>query len=111
MNDFIVVDPDTGKQPRYETLVKMFYTERGLYIAFEMEQPPNSLVQRFSGRDEGRLNRDNVGVTLDTSGEGRYGYWVNLALGGNQIDGTVLPERQFSGDWDGAWYGGHSGHR
>ena len=106
VNAFRVVDPDTGAQPRYETLVKMFYTDRGLYVAFELEQPPDTLVKRFSGRDDGGLNRDNVGVTLDTSGEGRYGYWVNLALGGNQTDGTVLPERQFSGDWDGAWYGG-----
>ena len=103
---FRVVDPDTGEVPRHHTLVKMFYTERGLYASFEMEQPPETLVRVYSGRDEGRLNRDNVGVTIDTSGEGRYGYWVNLALGGNQVDGTVLPERQFSGDWDGAWYGG-----
>ncbi|XOV81473.1 MAG: DUF5916 domain-containing protein [bacterium] len=105
VDTFRVVDPDTGDVPRHATLVKMFYTERGLYAAFEMEQPPETLVRVFSGRDDGRLNRDNVGVTLDTSGEGRYGYWVNLALGGNQVDGTVLPERQFSRDWDGAWYG------
>jgi hypothetical protein len=106
VDSFRVVDPDTGDVPRHATLVKMFYTERGLYASFQMEQPPETLVRVFSGRDEGRLNRDNVGVTIDTSGEGRYGYWVNLALGGNQVDGTVLPERQFSRDWDGAWYGG-----
>lgn len=106
VNSFRVVDPDTDETPRYETVVKMFYTERGIYASFEMEQPLESLVQWYSARDAGRLNRDNVGVTLDTSGEGRYGYWVNLALGGNQVDGTVLAERQFSGDWDGAWYGG-----
>lgn len=106
VDTFRVVDPDTGEQPRHATMVKMFYTERGLYASFKMEQPPETLVRVFSGRDDGRLNRDNVGVTIDTSGEGRYGYWVNLALGGNQVDGTVLPERQFSRDWDGAWYGG-----
>lgn len=105
VDNFKVVDPDTGEAPRYRTIVKMFYTEAGLYASFENEQPADTLVQWFSGRDEGRLNRDNVGVTLDTSGEGRYGYWINLALGGNQVDGTVLPERQFSGDWDGAWRG------
>ena len=105
VSSFKVVDPDTLETPRYKTVVKMFYTEVGLYASFEMEQPRDTLVQRYSGRDEGRLNRDNVGVTLDTSGEGRYGYWLNLALGGNQVDGTVLAERQFSRDWDGAWYG------
>ena len=108
VDSFQVIDPDTLADPRYRTLVRMFYTDRGLYASFEMEQPPDTLVTWFSGRDNGRLNRDNVGVTLDTSGEGRYGYWVNLALGGNQVDGTVLPERQFSRDWDGAWYGATS---
>ncbi len=106
VDNFRVVDPDTLETPRHATMVKMFYTEAGLYASFEMQQPPETLVRRYSGRDQGRVNRDNVGITLDTSGEGRYGYWVNLALGGNQIDGTVLPERQFSSDWDGAWYGG-----
>ncbi len=106
VDSFTVVDPDTGVTPEFQTIVKMFYTEKGLYASFEMEQPPATLVTWYSGRDQGRLNRDNVGITLDTSGEGRYGYWVNLALGGNQTDGTVLPERQFSGDWDGAWLGG-----
>ena len=105
VDSFLVVDPDTETTPVYETVVKMFYTDRGLYAAFEMEQPPDTLVRRYSGRDQRWVNRDNVSVTLDTSGQGRYGYWFNLALGGNQSDGTVLPERQFSGDWDGAWSG------
>jgi hypothetical protein len=105
VDSFLVSDPDTLVKPRYQTVVKIFYTERGMYIGFDLEQPLDSLVQRFSGRDEGMLNRDAVSITLDTSGQGRYGYWMNLALGGNQTDGTVLPERQFSSDWDGAWEG------
>jgi len=105
VDQFLVVDPDTGDKPTHSTLVKMFYTERGLYVSFTLEQPSDTLVQVYSGRDARRINRDTVGITLDTSGDGRYGYWVNLALGGNQIDGTVLPERRFSSDWDGAWQG------
>ena len=105
-NRFLVSDPETLAKPAYETMVKAFYTDRGLYVAVDMEQPPATLVRRLSGRDGRRVNRDAVGVTVDTSGEGRYGYWMNVALGGSQSDGTVLPERQFSSDWDGAWYSG-----
>jgi len=105
VDGFRVVDPDTLADPAYRTVVKMFFTERGLYAGFQLDQPPETLVRWLSGRDARRLNRDTVGLTLDTSGEGRYGYWINLALGGNQVDGTVLPEKQFSQDWDGAWYG------
>ena len=71
-----------------------------------MEQPKETLIRRLSSRDSRGINRDNVGITLDTSGAGRYGYWMNVALGGSQTDGTLLPERQFSSDWDGAWYSG-----
>ena len=71
-----------------------------------MEQPNDTLVRRLSSRDALYIRRDRVGVSLDTSGEGRYGYWINVALGGSQSDGTLLPERQFSRDWDGAWYSG-----
>ncbi len=105
VEQFIVSDPDTLETPRYRTVVKAFYTDKGLYVSFDMEQPPETLVKRYSGRDNGWINRDAVSITLDTSGEGRYGYWMNLALGGNQTDGTVLAEREFSEDWDGAWLG------
>ncbi|MEZ5558410.1 MAG: DUF5916 domain-containing protein [Pseudomonadales bacterium] len=100
-----VVEPDLLTEPPYRTIVRLFYTERGLYVAFENEQPAETIVRRLSQRDDGRLTRDSVSFTLDTSGEGRYGYWMNLALGDNQVDGTILPERQYSRDWDGAWYG------
>ena len=103
-NEFLVSDPETLTKPVYETIVKAFYTDRGLYVAVDMEQPRATLVRRLSSRDGRRVNRDAVGITLDTSGQGRYGYWMNVALGGSQSDGTVLPERQFSSDWDGAWY-------
>ena len=97
--------PDSLVRPRYRTLFKAFYTERGLYLGWDMEQPADTLVRRYSSRDMGWLRRDTVSFTLDTSGEGEYGYWGELALGGTVTDGTVLRERQFNDDWDGAWLG------
>ena len=104
-NELRVLRPDTLKSTPYRTDVRFFYTEDGLYISFDMEQPSETLVSRFTARDVLGVNRDYVSITLDTSGQGRYGYWMNLALGGNQVDGTILPERQYSREWDGAWYG------
>ena len=49
--------------------------------------------------------RDSIGITLDTSGEARYGYWFELNLGDSIGDGTLLPEQRFSSDWDGPWHG------
>lgn len=102
---FRVVEPDTLATPPYKTEVRMFYTEDGLYVSFDLEQPADTIVKRFTVRDEFGVRRDNVSFTLDTSGEGRYAYWMNLSLGDVQMDGTVKPEREFSREWDGAWYG------
>ena len=55
-----VVEPDTLVNGRYATDIRMFYTERGLYVSFDMEQPRDTIVKRFSTRDAGRLKRDNV---------------------------------------------------
>ena len=104
-NNLKVIEPDTLADAPYRTDMRMVYTERGIYVSFDMEQPAASIIQRFAPRDSFEVNRDNVGFTLDTSGDGRYGYWVNLSLGDSQMDGTVLPERRFSREWDGAWYG------
>ncbi len=105
MGKLRVIEPDTLAEVPYATDLRIFYTERGIYVSFDMEQPEGTIVQRFAPRDAYDVNRDNVGFTLDTSGEGRYGYWMNLSLGDSEMDGTILPERQYGRDWDGAWYG------
>lgn len=103
--DLRVIEPDTIATPPYATDIRILYTDRGIYVAVDLEQPADTIVERFAPRDGGDVSRDHVGFTLDTSGDGRYGYWVNVSLGDTQMDGTVLPERQYSRDWDGAWLG------
>lgn len=99
-----VVDPDTLQTASQPTLTRVFYTDRGLYIGIDAIQPPNTLLARLSSRDAD-INRDGVIVYLDTSGEGRYGYYFGVNLGGTLLDGTLLPERQMSSLWDGPWLG------
>ena len=89
LGDYRVIEPDTLVKPAYATELKMFYTERGIYAAFDLEQPRETLVQRHAPRDSFDVNRDTIGLNLDSSGSGRYGYWVTLALGDGQMDGTV----------------------
>ena len=101
---FVLVDPDTLRPSDLPTRVRIFYNDRGLYVGADMVQDPATLVQVLSSRDK-YLRRDYFSFTLDTSGEGRYGYWFQVCLGGSVSDGTILPERQFSNTWDGAWHG------
>ena len=104
-DEFVVIEPDTLAATPHATRVRLFYSDRGLYVGIDMDQPQESLTPRLSSRDNRGINRDSINITLDTSGEGRYGYWFGIGLGDSLMDGTLLPERQFSSDWDGAWYG------
>ncbi len=96
--------PATLAEVPHKTHIRFFYTARGLYFGVMAEQPPETLVARLSSRDQ-FITRDGISITLDPSGEGLYGYWFGVNLGGTLSDGTVLPERQFSNQWDGAWRG------
>jgi len=100
-----VTKPDTLADVPYQSDIRIFYTELGLYVSFDLEQPADTIIERFVSRDELHVSRDRVDINLDISGDGRYGYWMSLSLGDSQMDGTILPERQYSADWDGAWYG------
>lgn len=100
-----ITDPDTLVAPPYKNDVRFLYTNRGLYVGGIFEQPPETLVKRLSGRDF-FINRDEFGVTLDTSGVGLYGYWFTAPLGGSAKDGKVAPERRFTNEWDGPWLRG-----
>ena len=101
---FKVISPDTLADAPLETKIKVFYTEHGLYFSALMTQPPETLVERLSARDQ-FVNRDRISLSIDTSGTGLYAYWFAVNLGGSLMDGTVLPERQYSSNWDGPWRG------
>jgi hypothetical protein len=102
---FFVTNPDTLETPPYDTRVRIYYSTKGLHVGVEADQPPETLSPRLSGRDTWVLGRDWIHVSLDTSGTGRYGFFFELNLGDSLSDGTILPERQFSFDWDGPWRG------
>ena len=99
-----LIRPDKGGTGRYRTQTFMFYTERGLYIGAWNEQPTDSLTPRLAGRD-GWGTGDAYQVMIDSSGDGRYGYWFMVVLGGTLADGHLMPERRFSSNWDGPWRG------
>ena len=103
-DNMVVVEPETLDPTRFRTVARFIYTDRGLYIGVWNQQPPETLIARLSSRDED-ISRDGWGITLDTSGEGLYGYWFTVNLGGSLMDGKVLPERNHSREWDGPWDG------
>ena len=100
----LVIDPDTLAEPDYPSAARIFYTDKGIYVGAVLEQPVDTLVERLSTRDK-RLSRDDFSLSLDASGDGSYGYFFMISLGGTKGDGKILPERNISREWDGAWEG------
>jgi hypothetical protein len=99
-----IVEPDTLEEAPFRTDIRFFYTERGMYFGIVNHQPADSLVARMTDRDSS-LSRDFIGVTIDASGDGLYGYGIGLALGDSMLDLSILPERQLNFQWDGSWDG------
>ncbi|MFM7118708.1 MAG: DUF5916 domain-containing protein [Gammaproteobacteria bacterium] len=104
-DEFTIIEPDLMQRPPHRTYIRMTYDDKGLYVGADLRQPPETLLRRLSGRDAREINRDSINLTIDTSGEGRYGFWFGVNLGDSLMDGTVLPERKFSNEWDGPWRG------
>lgn len=99
-----VINPDTLADAPFETHVRMFYTERGIYISAMNYQPPGTLVARMTSRDT-QLDRDGFVVGIDASGDGLYGYFLRINLGDSMTDASLLPERTMNMQWDGSWNG------
>jgi len=101
-DNMVVTNPDTLTDSQLATESRFFYTDKGFYVGVRSQQDPDDLVARLSSRDK-FIKRDAIEFGLDTSGEGLYGYWFGINLGGTLMDGTMLPERQFNSQWDGPW--------
>lgn len=99
-----VITPDTLAEASYETHTRLFYTERGIYVGVMNYQPDGSIVARMTSRDT-QIVRDGFVFMIDPSGEGLYGYGMRVNVGGSMNDITILPERQYNTQWDGAWDG------
>jgi hypothetical protein len=97
-----VINPDTLAPAPLRTDTRIFYNDRGIYVGVMNYQDPDTLIARMSSRDDGVL-RDGFVIAIDASGGGLWGYYLRVNLGGTLSDGTILPEKQISRDWDGSW--------
>jgi len=105
VSDFVEVYPDdSGREAQLITEVRLIYTDRGLYVGFWCQQERSRQIGRLSARDVG-AERDWFRVYVDPGGQGAFGYFMELGLGGSRRDGTVLVERRHNNDWDGPWRG------
>jgi len=65
--NFIQFQPVNGKESAQETIVKIAYTDYGVYISAELMDDSHSGIQKELGiRDDDGRNTDQFGIIIDT---------------------------------------------
>jgi hypothetical protein len=99
-SSFIQSFPNTGDTPRYPTKTYLLTDEKGIYVAFENQQPLRS--RTYSGHDQFTSADFNM-VLIDFNNDGDTAYEFVATLGGGTMDGTYSRGNQSNRDWDGVW--------
>ncbi len=91
--------PSLGEEAVYPTEARIFYTDRGLYVAFVCKGK-KPVLQRGS---RGDLSPDMVSFALDPyGGDGKKYYFFSADPFGNRADAEVN-SGIFNGEWDTEW--------
>ncbi len=97
--DFKQQYPSLGGDPPYPTEARIFYTDRGLYVAF-ISKGKKPVIQRGS---RGELSPDRVSFVLDPyGGNGKKYYLFSADPFGNRAD-IEVNSGMFNSSWDTEW--------
>jgi hypothetical protein len=103
ITEFRVFDPEEGRAPRYETVAKVAFDDRNLYVfvrAFDAE--PNTIQRQLVRRDE-YPPTDHVVVMVDSYHDHRSGFEFGVNPSGAKFDASVSEDGNEDGAWDGVW--------
>jgi len=96
--------PRPGADHAYRTTVRVLATPEGLFFGIRCDDPrPKDLRIHSLLRDADLSGDDAVAVVLDTTGDGRTGYFFRVNAGGARQDGLISGPESYSTDWDGLW--------
>ena len=102
--------PKPGAATPYETSVRIIVTADSIFFGFECRDPhPQRLAihtmqrDQTMGRDAATLTDDTVSIVLDTYGDRRTGYFLQINASGTRTDGLISNPESASLDWDGIW--------
>lgn len=96
---FTQLSPDEGENPTQETLFKILYDDKYLYIGFRCyDSNPDSIVKRMGRRDE--FPGDWVEVNIDSYRDLRTAFSFTLSVSGVKNDEFVSND---GNNWDPSW--------
>ena len=98
-SDFTEKDPDEGTLPAYQTMFKVMYDAKYLYIALRaFDEEPELIQQRLSRRDG--FAGDRINVIIDSYHDKRTAFVFTTTAAG--VKGEEFAS-QNGGNWDDSW--------
>ncbi|WP_438989853.1 DUF5916 domain-containing protein [Polaribacter sp.] len=98
-SDFVEKNPDEGTPPAYQTMFKVMYDAKFLYIAIRaFDDEPELIQQRLSRRDG--FAGDRVNVIIDSYHDKRTAFVFTITAAG--VKGEEFSS-QNGGSWDDSW--------
>ena len=104
-------NPNPGQPTPYKTVVRLLRDQRHIYVGVYCEDPqPSAIAVHTLQRDGDQSNDDNITIVLDSYGQKKLAYVLQVNAGGALADGLVSPGysnlntgSQVDYSWNGYW--------
>jgi len=106
MTGFIQIEPNDGEVASERTELWLAFDHDNVYVSFRVwDSQMDRLVATEMRRDNGIIwsGNDNVVFVFDTFNDRRSALSFTVNALGARMDGQVINEKQFNGDWNPVW--------
>ncbi len=105
LSGFTQFEPKYGEASSQVTRVKILYSDKNIYFAFECEDNDITIISNKITRRDSYLGEDDaVGVFLDTFNDENNAYGFSINSNGTQQDIRITDNgRTSDGSWDAYW--------
>ena len=102
--DLTQQSPTPGGATPYHTEVRLLTDGATIFIGVRCVDPePDHIATHTMLRDADLSADDAVALVLDTFGDRRTGYFLQVNAAGARYDGLIVTSENVSADWDGIW--------
>lgn len=95
--------PKEGAKPSQETLLKILYDDKNIYVALRAFDSEPEKISRKAGRKD-EFYGDIMGVTFDSYHDHRTGFEFSVTAAGQKIDLILTNPMNPDFNWNAVWY-------
>lgn len=105
IDNFTVVEPNTGDTPSERTEVRIVSDGDSIFFGVRCyDSDPDGIIAQRMERDDFFFRDDNFAIAIDTFHDHRNGYFIQVNPRGGRRDGIFEGTQFFESNWDGIWF-------